>query len=184
MLDAVLRRNFEEYLAPVAARLAAWRIQADALTASAFVLTAVAVFDIAHQHFYFGLGFLTGARLAEALAGAVARRAGPTAFGAALDRLLGAVSAGAVPFAFALAEPERALAAMFLMLGLVVRAGATLVQEPQPGQIGFTVGKSELYAAFAVACLFPNWFSIIAYGVGILCFIAAGSRLAAVSRGP
>lgn len=184
MLDAVLRRNFEEYLTPVAARLAAWRIQADALTASAFVLTAVAVFDIAHQHFYFGLGFLTAARLADVLGGAVARRVGPTAFGAALDRLLGAVAAGAVPFAFALAEPDRALAAMFLMLGLVVRAGSDLVQSPRPGQVGFTVGRSELFIGFAAACLFPNWFSMIAYGLGILCFVAAGSRLAAVSREP
>jgi phosphatidylglycerophosphate synthase len=179
-----LRRNFEDYLAPVGARLAAWRIQADALTASAFILTAVAVFDIAHQHFYFGLGFLTAARLADVLGGAVARRAGPTAFGAALDRLLGAVSAGAVPFAFALAEPERALAAMFLMLGLVVRAGAETFHDAKPAPFGFLIGKSELFLAFAAACLFPNWFSVIAYGLGILCFVAAGSRLAAVSREP
>ena len=38
--------------------------------------------------------------------------------------------------------------------------------------------------AFAAACLFPNWFSVIAYGLGILCFVAAGSSLAAVSREP
>lgn len=181
MLDAVLRRNFEEYLAPVAARLATWRIQADALTASAFILTAVAVFDIAHQHFYFGLGFLTAARLVDALGGAVARRAGPTAFGTSLKRLLGAAATGAVPFAFALAEPERALAAMFLMLGLVVKAGAKIVQDAKPA---LSIGKSEFFLAFAAACLFPNWFSLIAYAVGILCFVLAGSRLAALSREP
>ena len=184
MLDAVLRRNFDDTIAPVAARLAAWRIRADALTASAFILTGVAVVDIAHQHFYFGLGFLAAALVADALAGAVARRAGPTPFGTALDRLLGAIAAGAVPFAFALAEPERALAAMFLMLGLVVRAGGDAVPAAAETPIGALIGKSELFLAFAAACLFPDRFSIIAYAVGILCFVSVGSRLAAARSAP
>ena len=92
------------------------------------------------------------------------------------------------PFAFALAAPSRALAAMFLMLGLVARAAAATaaarLQDSGPilaglEQASALVGKTELFVAFAAACVFPNWFSLIAYVVGILCFVAVGSRVAA-----
>ena len=85
-------------------------------------------------------------------------------------------AAAGLAFAFALAEPDRALAAMFLMLGLVART-AVLAETPAGWPL---VGKAELFLAFALACLFPAWFSILAYAVGILCFVAAGSRVAAI----
>jgi hypothetical protein len=87
-----------------------------------------------------------------------------------LDLVLGA----AIPFAFALAMPERALAAMFLLLGLVVRAGSGSMA----GESGELVGKTELFLAFSLACIFPDQFSIIAYVVGVLCFVDAGRRIA------
>src|SRR6185437_11144672 len=42
------------------------------------------------------------------------------------------------------------------------------------------VGKTEIFVALALACLFPGWFSVVAYGLGILCFVSAGLRLADV----
>ncbi|HEY0300856.1 MAG TPA: CDP-alcohol phosphatidyltransferase family protein [Rhizomicrobium sp.] len=183
MLDAFLRQNLERYLEPVAARLAGWRVRADALTVSAFILTGVAAADIAHRQFLWGLGFLVAARLADSLDGAVARRTGPTVAGATLDIVLGLIATAVVPFAFALAEPERALAAMFLMLGLVAQAGAGTVPSAAPPLL---LGRSEFFIVFAAACIFPQWFSLIAYIVGILCFLAAGRRVAKmfVSAGP
>ncbi len=142
MLDAILRRSFEPYLEPVTTRLAGWRVRADALTVSAFVLTGVATVDIAHRHFLWGLGFLAAARLADSLDGAVARRVGPTAAGATLDLVLGLIGTAAIPFAFALAEPERALAAMFLMLGLVAQAGAATAPSAVPP---VALGRSEFF---------------------------------------
>ncbi len=35
-------------------------------------------------------------------------------------------------------------------------------------------------AAFAFACLFPVWFSLIAYVLGVFCFAAAGTRIALI----
>ena len=73
---------------------------------------------------------------------------------------------------------------MFLMLGLVVRAGAEAIPNTKPDPFGLSIGQTELFLAFVAACLFPNWFSVLAYAVGILCFVSAGSRLAASSREP
>ena len=89
-----------------------------------------------------------------------------------------AIAGAGLAFAFALAEPDRALAAMFLMFGLVARTAADAIAPTDTGLIG----KIELFVAFAVACLFPRWFSIVAYAFGILCFVAAGSRVASAAQ--
>lgn len=188
MLDSLLRRALDPVLAPFASRISR-RTSANALTLSAFVLGVAALPDIRFQKYFFALGLLVLRAVFDVLGGAVARVQGPTTFGAYLDQVLGLVVSAAVPFAFALAEPDRALAAMFLMLGLVVRAGATAsVKDAGRGltvavldQAGMLAGKSELFVAYALACVFPQWFSIIAYAVGILCFVAAGSRVATVA---
>lgn len=190
MLDTVLRRYTDGALAPVAARLAGWRVAANSLTMAAFVCGLVALFDIGHRLYLSGLVLLAIAAIFDSLDGPLARREGPTALGAYLDLFLGLVIAAAVPFAFALAQPDRALAAMFLMLGLVARAAAAASEARLAdggllaktlGQGALLIGKTELFAAFAIACLFPDWFSIVAYVVGILCFVAAGARVAEVA---
>jgi phosphatidylglycerophosphate synthase len=178
MLDAVFRTRLEAYLAPAAARLSALRIGADGLTASVFVLNAVAALDIAHQHDLLGLGVLAAGRVLDAFDGPLARLQGPTVLGGYLDRVLALIAGALIPFAFALAMPDRALAAMFLMLGLVARSAAST---KALGTAFDLIGKSELFIAFALACLFPDRFSLIAYAVGILCFVAAGSRVAAAA---
>jgi phosphatidylglycerophosphate synthase len=168
MLDDVLRRRSEPLLAPLVRRVAGVRIRADALTASVAILNALAVFDIAHRLYLPALAILVAGRVLDALDGPVARLQGITPAGAVLDRVLDLTFLGALAFAFGLAEPDRALAAMFLMLGLVARAGV-------PKSF---IGKTEVYAAFALACVFPAWFSLIAYAAGILCFVGAGLGLA------
>ncbi len=113
------------------------------------------------------------------LDGPVARRQGAAPFGAYLDLVLSVTAAAGIAFAFALAEPDRALAAMFLMLGLVARTAA-LAGTAAPWAPSL-IGKTELFLAFALACLLPDRFSLIAYLVGTLCFVAAGSRVAAAA---
>jgi len=177
MLDSLLRRRLDGPLAPVAAWLAARKIKSWTLTVSAFLCTAVAMLDIGHRTYLAALALLVIAGAFDLLDGPVARQEGTTPLGATLDRVLSVIAAAGLAFAFALAEPDRALAAMFLMLGLVARTAA--LSEPQAGWS--VVGKTELFIAFALACLFPAWFSILAYAVGILCFVAAGTRVAALA---
>jgi phosphatidylglycerophosphate synthase len=175
MLDAILSRYLAPRLAPSAAGLSR-TVSANVLTVTAFVCGAAALPAIGYKKYFLALGLLVLRGALDVLDGAVARVAGPSRMGTTLDRVLDLVMTAAVPFAFALAQPDRALAAMLLMLGLVARAGAVTSGEGRA-----LIGKSELFVGFALACLFPDRFSIIAYVLGVLCFIAAGQRVAAVA---
>lgn len=170
MLDAILRRRAAPLIDPLAARIAALRIGADSVTASVAILSALAIFDIAHRDYLVALAVLAAGRVLDALDGPLARLRGPTQAGPMLDQILDLIAAGALAFAFGLAEPARALAAMFLMLGLVARGPAR----------DASVGKTEIYLAYGLALVFPDWFSLIAYAVGILCFVSAGVRLSSL----
>jgi phosphatidylglycerophosphate synthase len=168
MLDPVLRRYTAHVTAPLAGRLTGFNPLS--LTLAAFVAAVAAMVDIGHRNYGWGVGFLILARALDALDGPLARRKGPTPFGAYLDTVLGLIAGAGLAFAFALAEPDRALAAMFLMLGLVARAAA-----------GADSAKTELTVAFLLACLFPSWFSLLAYALGIASFLETGSLVAAAA---
>ena len=70
------------------------------------------------------------------------------------------------PFAFALADPSQALAAMFLMAGF---AAWTIMGQERPGWLILltTLG-------YAVSAVFPYRFSPLAYVLGVACFVLAG----------
>jgi hypothetical protein len=106
--------------------------------------------------------------LAGAFAGgageAVARREGKPAAPVLPLGLL------AIPFGFGLAEPGRALAAMFVMFALSV---LTIL-----GRAHVSVVTWLITAAFLVACIFPDRFSLLAYAVGVMAFITAGQGAA------
>ena len=70
------------------------------------------------------------------------------------------------PFGFALANPARALAAMFLMLGFAVWA---IAGQARPGWI---ILLSAL--AYIVAAILPYYFSHLAYLIGVIAFVMAG----------
>lgn len=76
----------------------------------------------------------------------------------------------AVLLGFGLAEPDRALAAMFLMFALTAMTllGGSLVV----AVIWLAV------AAFLTAFFLPSSFSFLAYGIGVMAFIATGQGVA------
>ncbi|HEY4124822.1 MAG TPA: hypothetical protein VGM36_09425, partial [Rhizomicrobium sp.] len=43
---------------------------------------------------------------------------------------------------------------------------------------GLTDG-AEAFIAFTIVCIHPEWFGIVAYVFGIICFVSAGFRVAA-----
>lgn len=92
--------------------------------------------------------------------------------GTALDLVFFA----SLPFAFALADPSRALAATFLLFGFVA---ASAMGERGTHRIDAIVCT----LAFAVACAFPGRFSLVAYGLGLACFAVAGVRIARLKDG-
>jgi phosphatidylglycerophosphate synthase len=187
MLDALIRRYSSPLLAEPARRIANLGLGTEALRAAGFVAGIAALPAIGRQAYLLGLGLMALGRLLDLLGGTLARQQAQTRTGADLEHVVELVWTASVPFVFALAEPDRALAAMFLMLGLVARAAVlgreldTNPEKPVPlldWGANF-VGKSEMFAAYAVACIFPPWFSLIAYALGVACFLMAGFRVAA-----
>lgn len=115
---------------------------------------------IAWQHPWIGGGLLLMGFLADGTGQAISRRTGATVPALLVPGLL------LVPFGFALAQPERALAAMFLMLSLGIMAWI--------GGKPVRLIHWLMAAGLLVACLLPDHFSLLAYLLGIACFVKAG----------
>jgi len=159
MLDALWDRLFDRMLEAVARPVAA-RAAATALALAAFLLGLAALPLIVLNFALAGWGLFALSRLLAAIAGRGGE--GP------LNAVFNAVNFAGLPMAFALADPSHALAAVFLMFALAAQSAAVLKLER------CLVGNTELLIAFALACAFPEYFAVVAYVTGVLCFIAAG----------
>jgi phosphatidylglycerophosphate synthase len=179
MLDAVLRRTIDPPLDAVAKRLVAFNIGADAIALAAFVAGLAAVAGIAYGHYLAGLGLLALNRLLYGLDGAVARATGARS-SAALGVTLDTIVLTGIPLGFALADPSRAIAAAFLICALAGASAARIATAPRDGTD--FIENAAVFLAFVCACVLPDRFSIVAYVLGVLAFIAAGARVAAVAR--
>ncbi|MBI3676850.1 MAG: CDP-alcohol phosphatidyltransferase family protein [Proteobacteria bacterium] len=195
MFEASLRRLIDPPLNQAAAQLARLGVRADWLTFAGLAAAIAAMLLISREYYWIALVFIVLNRLCDGLDGAVARLTHPTALGGYLDSVFDFVFYSAIPFGFALADPSRALAAAFLIFGFiatgatflshamfVARSGAAQKAGPVSGMSGVTEGAA-VFVAFALACLFPDWFSVIAYLFGIFCFVVAGMRIAAAVAG-
>lgn len=120
--------------------------------------------SIALDHPWLGVGLLLLGAVAAGAGEALARREGKPVLPILPLGLL------AVLFGFGLAEPGRALAAMFLMFALTV---LLLL-----GGGGVSAVICLVVAAFLLACFLPDSFSLLAYAIGILAFIATGQGIA------
>ena len=121
---------------------------------------------IALWHFWVGAVALLAGVLAAGTGEALARRTGLAALPVLPLVLL------LIPFGFAIAAPESALAAMFLMLALSV---LTVLGRGYVSLVTWLVA-----ATFLLVCIFPSYFSLLAYIIGVMVFIAAGQGLARV----
>jgi phosphatidylglycerophosphate synthase len=183
MLDRAVIRICEGTLAR-SARVVPARVSANTATWAGFALGIAGAVLIGAGFAPAALALLLLARAADGLDGALARLRGPTALGAVLDAALDPIAYAAIAVAFAIAMPQSALAAAFLLFGFVsmttlelsVRAVAAVDGAQSPPLIGHT----ETFAVFAVACAYAPAFPALAYIYGAACFVAAGVRLAAV----
>ena len=150
----------------------------------AFAAGIVAVGCISMHAYYAGLALLALNRLISALANACAREKGKTPLNAMLDTVLDVIVNAGVVLAFAQADPSRALAAAFLLFALATMWAATL-ESTSGGETWSLIGHSETFVGFAVACMRPEWFSLICYVMGTIAFIGTGLRIAdAATRRP
>jgi phosphatidylglycerophosphate synthase len=194
VLDARLRRLIDPPLDRLAAPLAGRGLSANAVTVAGFVIGLCAAAAIAGRAYLLGLGLLLLNRLCDGLDGAIARRRGLTDLGGFLDIVLDFLIYAAVPFAFALADPEaNALAATFLIFSFMGTGSSFLafaIMAAKRGIASDLRGRKSLYylggltegtetiLVFVLACLWPPWFPWLALVFGLLCWLTTATRIA------
>jgi phosphatidylglycerophosphate synthase len=198
MLDGWARRQIDALVAPVAVCAAGAGLSANAVTLASCAVGLVAAAAIAEGWFLAGLVLILASRFGDALDGAVAGIGGRTDFGGYLDIVLDFVFYGAVPMGFVLADPAaNALPGAALILSFYINGSSFLAyaamaerQKLTTGVRGakslyFTSGlveATETIAAFALACLLPAWFPVIALVLAAMTFYTALARIVLAAR--
>ena len=192
MLDTPIRQRIDPVLLRMGQWLSARGATPNGVTLAAFAVGLLAATAIAKEAFLLGLAFLLLSRVGDGLDGWVARASNrQTDFGGFLDIVLDFAFYGAIPFAFALADPSRnAVPAAFLVLTFYINGASFLayaqVAEKRGGvergakSLLYTTGlaeATETIAVFSAMCLLPRWFPWLAWGFGAVCLYTAFSRV-------
>jgi phosphatidylglycerophosphate synthase len=192
MLDAAMRRIIDPPLDAAGRRVAALGLGANTITLGGFAVGLLAIPLLAVESYGAALAAILANRLADGLDGAVARHRGPSDLGGYLDIVCDFLFYSAVVFGFALARPENALPAAFLIFAFVGTGASFLAFAAIAAKRGLTSAKrgrkslyylggltegTETIAAFVALCLFPDAFAAIAYGFGLLCWITTAARI-------
>ncbi|HMF12832.1 MAG TPA: CDP-alcohol phosphatidyltransferase family protein, partial [Gemmataceae bacterium] len=140
------------------------------------------------------LALILANRLADGFDGAVARRLGPTDLGGYLDILLDFLFYSGVPFFFAVGKPEFALPAAFLVFSFVGTGSSFLAFAVIAAKRGINTrarGRKSIYylggltegtetlALFVAICVLPDWFAVLAWAFGGMCWITTTGRIVA-----
>jgi phosphatidylglycerophosphate synthase len=195
MLDAIIRKRIDAPLAVIARQAMKWRISAQTATVLGFVLGLAAAGLVVAQLYPAAAVMLLASRFCDGLDGAIARQTRLTDVGGFLDIVLDFIVYAAVVFAFALADPAaNALAAAFLTTSFMGPAATFLAYAVFAAKHGITTdirGSKSLYylggltegtetiLCLTLMCVFPTWFPAIAVVYAIMCWITAGTRIAA-----
>lgn len=154
---------FETIRTRVGVRAAAVGVSPVALSIAAFAMSLLALPLIAKGYHAAGFAVFLVGRLVDVLVAAE--------IGERQRVVLDCIVYASVPFAFALADQTCALAACFLLFGFVAVCS---VSEERTRPIDALICAM----AFAIACFVPSLFGVIAYGLGIACFVVTRVRLA------
>jgi phosphatidylglycerophosphate synthase len=197
MFDGLARRVIDPPLNAAGRRLAAAGITADGVTSAGLVAGLGAAGAIALGAPLVGLALIGLSRLLDGLDGAVARASAKTDRGGYLDIVFDFIFYGAVPLAFAIADPAMALPAAVLLFAFYVNGASFLayaifaakrgLETSQRGDksLYFTAGLAEgteTIAVFVAMCLWPSGFAVLAYGFAAVCLVTAGARIGLAVR--
>ena len=193
MFDARFRKVFGSRLEAGGRALSHTPITPNQLSLAGLALAGVACLFIALEAYLMGLGCVVLSRLADGLDGPLARaRGAKDAFGGYLDTVCDYGFYGGIPLAFAVARPENALPAAFLLASFMGTAssffGFALLAKEQGRETEAQGKKSFYYAAglveggetivfFVLFCLFPDSFALLATAFAVLCVITAVGRV-------
>jgi phosphatidylglycerophosphate synthase len=198
MLDGWARRHIDPLVEPAAAVAVRLGISANALTVLSCLVGLAAAAENDKGWFLAGLLQNLVSRFGDALDGAVARAKGKTDLGGYLDIVLDFAVYGAVPLGFVLADPTaNAVAGAALIFCFDVNGSSFLAYAAMAERrklstaargsksLYFTTGlaeATETIAAFALACLFPAWFPVIAYVFAAMTLYTALARVVLAVR--
>ncbi len=193
MLDARIRSLIDPPLNAAGRMIARLGIGADEITLAGFVAGMTAAVAIVLGEPLIALVLILIGRIADGLDGAVARASAPTDRGAFLDIALDFIFYGSIPLAFALADQYRnALPAAVLIASFYANGGAFLAYSAMAAKRGIETSaqgtKSIYYLAglaegaetilvFALMCVLPAQFAIIALIFAAMCFVSAVARI-------
>lgn len=192
MFDARLRKLIDPPLDRIAAALAYLGLSANAITSLGFLFGAGAWVALAFALYPLALALIAVNRVLDGLDGAVARRCGSTDLGGYLDIVLDFFFYAGVPFFFAVGRPASALPAAFLVFSFVGTGSSFLAFAAVAARRGLTTearGRKAIYylggltegaetiVLFVLICLFPDWFDVLAWVFGGLCWLTTASRV-------
>lgn len=193
MLDKLSNKVICKPMAQIAKILDRKHITANQLTIFGFIVGCLSLPAFIYNQYTLALCFILVNRLCDGLDGALARIQGITDAGGFLDISLDFLFYSLIPFGFVLANPEQnAIAGAFLIFSFVgsgssflafaIMAGKRNLESPIYKNkslyymSGLTEG-TETIACFIAICLFPEYFSIIAYVFGAACWFTTFTRI-------
>ena len=197
MFDAQLRPLIDRLLNPIGRGLVALGMTANQVTMIGAAFGLIAAGCVAAGLFYPALWFVIANRVIDGLDGAVARASRSSDFGGYLDIVSDFIFYSAIPMAFAVARPETALAAAFLIfsfigtatsfLGFAILAEKHQVTTQIRGKkafyyLGGLTEGTETILLFLAMLVWPDYFSLMAIIFGILCWVTTGTRIYAAYR--
>jgi phosphatidylglycerophosphate synthase len=198
MLDGWMRGKLDPALDAMAVPLARAGVSANAITVAACLVGLGAAVAIAFGAPLLGFVLLLVSRIGDGLDGAVAKVNGRTDLGGYLDIVFDFVFYGAIPLGFAVLDPAaNALAAGVLVLAFYVNGASFLAYAALaekrgmatdargPKSLYFTTGlaeATETIAVFALSCLLPAWFPVLAYAFAAVTVVTTCSRIALAVR--
>jgi phosphatidylglycerophosphate synthase len=192
VLDGLIRKAMDPVLDRIGDALARGGLRANGITVAGFLVGAAAWTALALAAYPLALVLIIANRVADGLDGAVARRLGPTDLGGYLDIVLDFLFYSGVPFFFAVGKPEFALPAAFLVFSFVGTGCSFLAFAVIAAKRGITTqarGRKSIYylggltegtetlALFVAICLLPDWFAVLAWSFGSLCWITTVGRI-------
>ncbi|MER0240240.1 CDP-alcohol phosphatidyltransferase family protein [Fulvimarina sp. MAC8] len=194
MFDTRLRKWIDPLIDRLAKKLVAFGATANAITIAGLAIGLVSAGLIATEHYLAGLIVGGISRLCDGLDGAVARLTRKTDFGGMLDIVLDFVFYGAIPLAFVIADPgQNAMAGAVLLLAFYANGGSVLAlalmlekqgkadETARDGKaLAFTEGLmegTETFVFFALFCLFPDFFPVLAWLFSIMTALTFLARL-------
>lgn len=193
MLDRHITPLIKPAVEQIARALVQCRVRADHVTLAAFGIGIIAMICIAFRAYSVAAILILASRLCDALDGAVARQTQATDAGGFLDITLDFLFYAGIVLAFALAAPKtNALPAAVLLMSFVgttssflafaaLAAKRGIASTAYPDKSFYFLGglaeATETLIIFVAMCIWPRYFTQLAYAFAVICAITTFTRI-------